>query len=92
METSAGMALFGQLINLPDAGDGSAKQTRFEAINKGWVMITRPWHLLTESSGVGNPSKASIEKGEKYLSVVIERTSKFIKELSDAQIDCNFPF
>ncbi len=92
METSVGMALFGHLIHFSDAGDGMTKPTRFEAINKGWVMITRPWHLLTESSGAGDPRKASAEKGEKYVDVVVHRISRFIKELSDAKMDDRFPF
>jgi creatinine amidohydrolase len=62
METSMNLALVGNLVHLEDAADGASKQTRFEAVNKGWVTISRPWHLLTESSGVGNPFNASAEK------------------------------
>jgi len=92
METSVDMALFGHLIHLSDAADGATSPTRFEAINKGWVMITRPWHLLTESSGAGDPRKASVEKGEKYIGIVVERISRFIEELSNAKMDERFPF
>jgi len=92
METSIDLTLFGELIHLEEASEGKARTTRFEAINKGWVQITRPWHLLTESSGVGDPRRASAEKGEKYLAVVVDRISRFIKELSDAQMDERFPY
>ncbi|MBV9866578.1 MAG: creatininase family protein [Abitibacteriaceae bacterium] len=92
METSGDMALFGHLVHLEDALDGAWKPTRFEAVNKGWVSVSREWHLLTESTGVGNPSQASAEKGEKYISVVVERLARFVQELSDTEMDEKFPF
>ena len=61
METSLGLAYFANLVATdPETGkitadDGAFNQTRFEAVNRGWVSITRPWHLLTENTGVGNP-------------------------------------
>ncbi|MDQ3813953.1 MAG: creatininase family protein, partial [Armatimonadota bacterium] len=85
-------ALHSHLVHLEDAADGAWKPTRFEAVNKGWVSISRPWHLLTASTGVGNPLQASAEKGEQYMAVVVERLSTFIKELSDAPLDETFPF
>jgi len=92
METSVGMALFGDLVHLEDADEGAVRASRFEAINQGWVQITRPWHLLTTNSGVGDPRAASAEKGERALEVVVERVSRFLKELSDAEIDEAFPY
>lgn len=92
METSINMALFGHLVHLEDADDGATNQTRFEAINKGWAAITRPWHLLTKNSGVGDSRKASAEKGERYIDIVVERMSRFIVELSNEPIDDRFPY
>lgn len=93
METSVNLALTPELVRMADAADGSFKATRFEAVNKGWVSISRPWHLLTESTGVGDPRAGSAEKGEKYLSVVVPRLAKFIAELSEADArDWKFPF
>jgi creatinine amidohydrolase len=74
------------------ADDGAMKPTRFEAVNRGWVSITRPWHLLTTNSGAGYPHEASAEKGEKMLKVVTERLSQFLVELSEASLDDTFPF
>lgn len=92
METSVDLALFGDLVHMEDADDGAVRATRFEAINRGWVSITRPWHLLTRDSGHGDPRKASREKGEQYLSVVVERLAPFIVELSNAVMDAPFPY
>ena len=93
METSVMLAIAPQLVKLDQAGDGAAKPTRFEAVNKGWVSISRPWHLLTETTGVGDPRAATREKGEKYLSVIIPRLAQYLVELSSADMtDGKFPF
>jgi len=92
METSVGLALFGDLIHLEDADDGAVRPSRFEAVNRGWVQITRPWHLLTKNAGVGDPRAATAEKGERYVALVVERIARFLKELSEAEIDEEFPY
>jgi creatinine amidohydrolase len=97
METSMALAFFGDLVSLsPDGGlsadEGATRPTRFEAINRGWVSITRPWHLLTTNSGAGNPHAASAEKGKRLMELLVGRLSSFIVELSAATIDERFPF
>ena len=93
METSVMLALRPELVKLEDARDGASKPTRFEAVNKGWVSISRPWSGLTESTGVGDPRKATKEKGEKYLSVVVPRLGQFLAELAKADAsEESFPF
>ena len=92
METSVGLALFPELIHLADADDGAVRETRFEAINKGWVQITRPWHLLTKNAGVGDPRAATAEKGRRYIQLTVERVARFLRELSDATMDEQFPY
>ncbi len=92
METSVNLVTVPELVHLEDADDGKIHETRFEAINKGWVTIALPWHLLTENTGWGNPKKGTKEKGQKFLEIVIKRGSDFIKELSDAKMDDAFPY
>ena len=98
METALGLAFFPDLVATdPETGkltadDGAVNQTRFEAVNEGWVSITRPWHLLTKNSGVGNPHPATAEKGEKLMKVLVERISGFLVELSESDLDERFPF
>lgn len=97
LETSFGLAYFDHLVGKnPDgtlnADDGTVAKTRFDAVNRGWVSITRPWHLLTTNSGAGYPHKASAEKGHKLLDAVVERLAPFLVELSNAKLDEKFPF
>ena len=61
-------------------------------INRGWVSITRPWHLLTTNTGSGYPHAASPEKAEKMLALLAERLGTFLVELSAAKIDERFPY
>ncbi len=74
------------------ADDGAVPPTRFEAINRGWVSITRPWHLLTTNSGVGDPHPATAEKSERMMEIVVERLATFLTELSAAPLDERFPY
>lgn len=97
METSFALAFLPELVGRNEDGslaadDGATAETRFDAVNRGWVSITRPWHLLTTNSGSGNPHAASAEKGQRLMEVLVERLSRFLVELSASQIDERFPF
>tara|TARA_B100000809_G_scaffold212653_1_gene216724 strand:- start:309 stop:1094 length:786 start_codon:yes stop_codon:yes gene_type:complete len=97
METSFGMAFFPELVIRNEDGslaadEGATRESRFEAINRGWVSITRPWQLLTTNSGSGNPHAATKEKGEQMMQHLVERLGTFLVELSAAEIDDHFPF
>ena len=87
METSLGLAHFPHLVTIDRADEGTKKPSRFEAVNRGWIEITRPWHLLTTNSGAGDPRQATAEKGRAVTKVVVDRVSGFIKELAAAEID-----
>ena len=97
METAIGMAYFADLVDVGADGkitadDGAVNPTRFDAVNNGWVSITRPWHLLTSNTGSGNPHPATAEKGRQFVQVIVDRLSTFLVELSTAELDERFPF
>jgi len=98
METSLGLAFFPDLVDRDSqtgalsADDGAVRLTRFEAVNRGWVSITRPWHLLTKNTGVGDPHPATAEKGQQLMEVLVERLSEFLLQLSQSPLDESFPF
>ena len=97
METSLALAYFPDLVATSEDGtlaadEGSTRPLRFEALREGWVSLTRPWHLLTTNSGSGYPHAASAQKGQAVMNLIVERLSAFLVELSDAEIDDNFPF
>jgi len=97
METSLALAYLPELVaKNPDgtlaADAGSTAKTRFEAVNRGWVSITRPWHLLTTNAGAGNPHAATAEKGRRLMEVLVDRLAGFLVELSAAELDERFPY
>src|SRR5262245_44780358 len=92
VETSLGLAYFPELVKPELADDGAARPTRFEAINKGWVSITRPWHLVSKNTGLGNPRAATAQKGRQLMDVLVERLGGFLIELAAAEMDESFPY
>ncbi len=97
METSFGLAYFANLVAKDESGrlladEGRTAPTRFEAVNRGWVSITRPWPLLTTNTGSGNPHAASAEKAHKMMDLLVDRLATFLVELSQSPIDERFPF
>jgi creatinine amidohydrolase len=92
METSLGLAFFSDLVKLEQADAGELQQTRFDAINKGWVSITRPWHLATTNAGIGNPFKATAGKGRAYMDLITAKLGGFLAELAAAPMNEKFPY
>lgn len=96
METSFMLAYHPDLVLRTARGlaadQGQTSATRFQAVNAGWVSITRPWHLLTTNTGSGNPHAATAEKGFKLMELIKERLVDFLVELSSAKVDSRFPF
>jgi creatinine amidohydrolase len=91
-ETSIALHLFPHLVDMDAADDGAVNRCRLEAVEKGWVKITRPWHLLTKNAGFGDPRKGTAEKGEKIFQLAVRQLSSYLVELSSAEIDETFPY
>jgi creatinine amidohydrolase len=98
METALALAYFSDFVAVDpktgklQADDGAVKPTRFVAVNRGWISLTSPWHLLTTNSGSGNPHEATAEKGRALMQVLVDRLSSFLVELAKSPIDERFPF
>jgi len=92
VETSLGLAFFPELMRTELADAGAARPTKFEAINRGWVGITRPWHLATTNTGLGNPAGATAEKGQRLMDAVTDRLGRFLADLAAAPLDEKFPY
>lgn len=90
-ETSVALALYPELVELDQAKPALARPFRFEALNKGWVQTSRRFKNLNDHCAVGDPTRASAEKGRKYLELVCQRISGFLIELAQTPIDELFP-
>ncbi len=92
METSSFLALYPELVELDRADDGATSTPLFEAMEKGYVWITRPWHLLTKSSGNGDPALATPKKGRTFIDAIVGELAQFVIELSEAEMTGRFPY
>ena len=92
LETSVIQAIRPGLVAFDQADPGTMAATRFSAVNKGWVEITRPWHLLTTNSGAGDPRPSTPEKGAAIAEIAIDRIANFLAELAKSPVDEAFPY
>ena len=90
-ETSVALAIYPELVEMENAENGKVRPFRFEALQKGWVKTSRQFSKLNDHCATADPSKASVEKGSKYLEIVIKRISQFLIELAQSPIDKSFP-
>lgn len=88
METSLMLHLKPELV-LPREkwGDGKAKMYKIKAFSEGWAWAERKWSSISEDTGVGNPHKASKEKGAIFFKDVTEKLGSFIVDLCKADLD-----
>jgi creatinine amidohydrolase len=92
LETSVDLALVENLVHLENAGSGRVHSSRFEALNKGWISIARPWHLYMEDSTVGDSRNATKAKGGAYIQLVVDRLTRYVTELEKSRMDERFPY
>jgi creatinine amidohydrolase len=51
------------------------------------VQAQRSWTQISQDTGSGDPSKATLEKGKRYLDACINELAKFLIDLSKADVD-----
>ena len=86
METSLLLYLRPDLVlPLTEAADGAAKKFKFEAMREGWAWAERQWTKVTSSTGIGDPRKATREKGERFFKAVTEKIAHLIEEIANTK-------
>jgi creatinine amidohydrolase len=83
METSLMLHLAPDcVLPLSEAGDGGSRQPKIRAFREGWAWAPRRWTQVTRDTGVGDPKKATAEKGKKYFEAVTGAVAEFLVELA----------
>jgi creatinine amidohydrolase len=83
METSLMLYLMPDLLlPLEEAGDGAFKKINIPAVQQKWAWTEREWSKVTKDTGVGNPKKATREKGEKYFRIVTRQVAALFIDIS----------
>jgi len=83
-ETSLMLFLTPELVlPLSEAGPGKAKTFSIPAFKQGWAWAEHKWSQVTEDTGIGDPSMATREKGEKIFNLTVKGISSFLLDLQN---------
>ena len=81
METSVMMHLHPELLlPLSEAGNGETKRYQPIGFQEGWAWAQRPWTMVTNDTGSGDPSLSTAEKGSIFLDRCIHQIASFFIE------------
>jgi creatinine amidohydrolase len=84
METSLMLYLFPErVLPLEAAGDGASRKINIRALQQKWGWTEREWSKVTMDTGVGNPHKATREKGEKYFSHITGEIARMLVDVAN---------
>ena len=86
METSVMMYYHPEWVLLSEAGEGVSKPFALSSLNDKTAWIPRNWAKISTDTGIGNPKKASAEKGERYAKAVIEKLGQLFVELATKEV------
>ncbi len=87
VETSLMMHLYPELVlPLENAGNGFARKFRITALNQGWAWAERYWSKVTQDTGIGNPARATAEKGERFFHFLTEKIADFLVQVAKADL------
>jgi creatinine amidohydrolase len=85
LETSVMLHVAPDLVRpLSEAGSGAARRFKIGGFQEGWAWAPRNWRQVTDDTGVGNPAKATGEKGQRYVDAVTRKIADFLAELARA--------
>lgn len=82
-ETAAMLHLAPELVRpLNEAGAGRARASKLTGVREGWAWAPRRWTQVTSDTGIGDPSRATAEKGERYVRAAVDRIAGLLVELA----------
>ena len=88
LETSCMLHIAPQFVrSLGEAGAGKVRKPVIKAMQAGKVSGQRPWSVVTEDTGVGDPSRATSEKGKRYMEACIASIAEFLVDLAGTRVD-----
>jgi len=88
METSLMLHLRPDLVRpLEEAGGGKDNAIKIQGIQEGWAWTERRWSLATNDTGVGDPRKATAEKGLHFYRDVTKKLAGLFVEIANADLN-----
>jgi creatinine amidohydrolase len=90
LETSVMLVVRPELVRKdlidPDGLESASKFEGRDLFVSGKVAVAKPFKEMTRHGGIGDPRKASREKGDKILSVIVEKLSEVVKEIQAGKL------
>ncbi|MDR1526496.1 MAG: creatininase family protein [Dysgonamonadaceae bacterium] len=81
METSVMLHYHPELVRMEQAGDGASTPFNIDGLNNKVGWIPRRWDRTTNDTGVGDPRKATAEKGKRYVEAVTDKIAQLMSDL-----------
>jgi creatinine amidohydrolase len=85
LETSFLLHVRPEWVVMDQAGKGAAVPFKLATLKQPGVWTPRPWSASHPDTGSGDPSKATAEKGRRYVEVVAGSVADVLVELSKAK-------
>ncbi len=87
METSLMLHAWPDLVlPLDRAGSGKSRKFSVDALNESWAWTERKWSRTTRDTGIGDPRKATREKGARYFREVTEKMAGLMVQLAGTDL------
>ena len=82
LETSVMMHYHPELVNIEEAGEGKSGGFSPESLAKGTAWLPRNWSRVSTDTGIGNPGKATAEKGKRFAHDIAEAYATLFHDLT----------
>lgn len=82
LETSVMLHYHPEWVHLSIAGEGKSKTFALASLHEKIAWVPRNWQKITEDTGIGDPRKATAEKGKRYADAVTAKLSQLFTELA----------
>jgi creatinine amidohydrolase len=88
LETSVMMHIAPDLVRpLTDAGPGGERKPKIAGLRERWAWTPRPWTQVSADTGIGDPSRATADRGAAHFAAVTEKIGGFLADLAGADVD-----
>lgn len=85
LETSVMLHYHPEWVDMELAGEGVSKSFALTSLNEKIAWVPRNWQRVTSDTGIGDPRKATSEKGKHYAAAVSSKLCQLFTELARAQ-------
>lgn len=82
LETSVMLHYHPEWVEMELAGTGESKPFALSSLNEKTAWTPRNWQRVTRDTGIGNPKKATAEKGKRYAAEVTRRLTLLLTEIA----------